>query len=755
MDFDTFKRILVTFADRPADMVIQHGKVLVDIREMQIDATLAQKQDGVVVTEAGTEWPVDKWLTERIARLPTLADRILEFTHEEPSFVVPSGNLLDQLEFSTSDEDVHIEDTIAGCKQVLERRPFGTASILYLTSDAGEGKTTLINYFARRQAEAYKKRETDWLLVPIPLGGRAFLRFDEVVTATLANRFRFPRLYHESFVELVRLGKLVPAFDGYEEMFIVNAFDAAVSTLGNLIKSLRSAGSVLIAARKAYFDYKGLDARAQLYDTLGSDSIAFARLKLNRWDRERFVQYGQKRGVPNCASLYDAVSKQLGVDHPLLTRAVLVRRLFDVASKEDSRESFLEKLTKENKDFFGEFINAILLREVEDKWIDKSSDPARPLTTLAEHHQLLAAVAHEMWLNATETLSGEMLDFVAELFCESRGFDVQRTRQIVERLKTHALIPSNAGAKNLFCFDHEEFLQYFLGEAVGQLVLTQRVPDIRNSLRRAVLPAFTVERAGIRIRGAGQSTGSLISLFNEVCVAEGITSFARENSGALLVELLSGEECQDVVIERASFPRDGLAACNLRSLGFRDCYFSSTSLADSSFEKCAFTDCKFEQIEVERQGHANATTMRNCEIRAVVPPGGDQPLFDPGTIRAVLAGTGFQFPNDQQPPPAPAPHLDSDVELLTHLYRHVFNRTTQVNENTFRQRLGARGPDFMTRVLPQLLRAGLFKEVAYRGSGQQTRYGLNRRRQDIDEAFAGCEGHLERFLALISARADL
>src|SRR4029077_1840672 len=97
---------------------------------------------------------------------------------------------------------------------VLSRRPAGATSVLYLTSDAGEGKTTLINHLALKQAQRYKEKTTDWLLVPIPLGGRTFLRFDDVVVAALVNRLRFQLFYYDAFLELVRLGVLVPAFAG-------------------------------------------------------------------------------------------------------------------------------------------------------------------------------------------------------------------------------------------------------------------------------------------------------------------------------------------------------------------------------------------------------------------------------------------------------------------------------------------------------------------------------------------------------------
>src|SRR5439155_5933768 len=101
--------------------------------------------------------------------------------------------------------------------------------------------------------EAYRDKKTDWLLLPITLGGRPFLRFDDVIIGALVNRFRFQVLYYETFVELVRLGVIVPAFDGFEEMFIESGTGEAVSALSNLLGRLRSAGNLLVSARKAYF----------------------------------------------------------------------------------------------------------------------------------------------------------------------------------------------------------------------------------------------------------------------------------------------------------------------------------------------------------------------------------------------------------------------------------------------------------------------------------------------------------------------
>ena len=151
-------------------------------------------------------------------------------------------------------------------------------SVVYLTSDAGEGKTSLIDYLAVKQAEAFRAKQSDWLLVPIPLGGRPFLRFDDVVVSALVNRLRFQLLYYDAFLELVRLGVLVPAFDGFEEMIVERSSAEAISALGNLVGRLRSAGTCLVAARKAYFDYPSFGSQARLFDSVGSsEDVVFSR----------------------------------------------------------------------------------------------------------------------------------------------------------------------------------------------------------------------------------------------------------------------------------------------------------------------------------------------------------------------------------------------------------------------------------------------------------------------------------------------
>ena len=304
------------------------------------------------------------WIIKRVARLPLLAERILAHVPPEPTFVAPSGLVLDRLDESPLDEDASVDDASAALLGMLGRRPAAVASLIYLTSDAGEGKTTLIHHLARHQAHLYKDKKSDWLLVPVSLLGRNFLRFDDVIVGALVNRLRFQMLYYDAFIELVRLGVLIPALDGFEEMFVEGSPGDAMSALGNLVAMLKSSGTVLISARKAYFEYKSLQAKTRLLDTLGGQLVSFAKVALNRWDRVRFIAYAKKRGITNGDDIYQEFADRLKPSHALLTRAVLVKRLLTVAQQVSERQKLIQDIQSNQDDFFRQFIGTIIAREV-------------------------------------------------------------------------------------------------------------------------------------------------------------------------------------------------------------------------------------------------------------------------------------------------------------------------------------------------------------------------------------------------------
>jgi hypothetical protein len=750
MDAEQVRRVLTAFADKQADLDLDRGHLLVQVHDDLISAEAVVREGGVVVSEGGLETTAERWLVTRIGRIPQLADRIVEYVPIEQHFVTPSGTLLDDLEKAPQEDEVDRDDALATAQEILNRRPAGASRVLYLTSDAGEGKTTLINQIAHMQAAAYKRKEVDWLLVPITLGGRPFIRLDDVVIAALVNRLRFQFLYYEAFLELVRMGVLVPALDGFEEMFVEGSSGEAVSALGNLLKALQSSGTVLISARKAYFEYKSFDTQARLFDSVSPSVASYARIALQRWSSAKFLSYCTKRGVRNGQEIYDAVTEVLTPGHPLVSRPVLVKRLLDVATAVSGRENLVRVLRADPSEYFGRFVRAIIEREVEQKWIDRSGEPARPLLTLDQHEDILAAIATEMWNSSTSALSPDVLDVVTDIFCEDRRMPVQVTRQVKERVKQHALIVSPDGRGQRFAFDHEEFWHYFLGKGVAQCVSTDDVAEMRQILRSAPLPGLSADVAAHELSSTASTVKETAGRLQEACETEGAASYLKENCGALLVRFLDGKDAGGTHIHDVTFPAESLQGRQLENARFRACYFEPSLLQGTRIVRCAFEECTFERLELSSEAVIEEAQLTKCAVRCVVPPESDRQIFEPAQIDSMLSRSGFSVVSVAPVSGALAPE-EADEELVqAERAIRSFMRATQINENVFRQRLGQRGQYFMEEVLPVLLEAGIMREVPYLGAGRQRRFRLNVPMRRIDEALLGSGGRFDLFVKLVS-----
>ena len=754
MQFNDFKRIVTCFADRVEDVDTSHGELLVQIRDETITARLHQRSSGLLVEEHDARMPAVEWIVKRLARLPLLADRICSYVSPPEHFVPSSGRFLDQLDADPSGEDNLRSDVAEAMTQTLDLHRAGTTSVLYLTSDAGEGKTSLINEVAIRQAKAYKDKRSDWLLVPIPLGGRTFLRFDDVVVSVLVNNLRFQFLYYDAFLELVRLGVLVPAFDGFEEMIVESSSGEAISALGNLVGKLRSAGTLLVAARKAYFDYPNFGSQARLFDTIGTDvDVAFERLSLKRWDRGTFTQYAGKRQVDDPDGLFRLVAEHLGNDqHPVLTRAVLVKRLVDVATEETDLSTLLDRIGQDQRDFFHDFVGGIVEREASEKWTDKSGDSSGTLLTTDEHHELLSMVAQEMWLSATDALAMDVVSLVVEMFADAREKSPAVARQIHERIKQHSLLAVTRMGRTALAFDHEDFRVFYLGQALGRAVTERDVGMLKSIIDKATLPASAVAEvaSSVRRRG-GDALGETLALLQSLADGVLTASFVGENCGVLTLALVD-RESGPYTIKNMNFPASALRERRLTNVTVSGSYFPATGLNNTELCRCTFVNCHFERLEIDGSEKVSHTSFDDaCRVNTVVRVGEDDgdhiTRFDPKQIRNELIQTGFDVPfAPPAEPDADAEHDSDDDLVLVQRFLRSFLRATALNDGTVRQRLGVNANHFLGELLPRLQQAGVVKAVQYQGGGTQRRMRLLAPMSRIEEAMRASGGEFEKFV---------
>lgn len=749
MDIAEFKRSVSCFADSPASVDISKGDFVVQLRDELIAASLERVEGDLYVREHGARQLARSWIVQRIAKLPLLADRILSAIPETPNFVVPRASVLASLEINPDANSQPSSSAIDASLEIIGSAVPGTTNVVYLTSDAGEGKTTLISELARKSARSYKEKRTSWLLLPVALGGRAFLRFDDVVVSSLMNRFRFPYWFYDGFVELVRMGVVVPAFDGFEEMIVEGPSGEAVSAIGYLVRELRSEGSVLVAARRAFFEYQSFKTQARLFDAIGNeDSADFSRIALERWSRDQFLEYGHLRGQSGAEAIYDQVAAKFGTDHPLLTRAVLVRRLFDVSSSVGHVEALIEALGQKPQDYFHQFVLAIIEREAKEKWVDKVGREGDLLLSVDEHVDLLASVAREMWVSTTDVLGMDVVDAVSEIFCEESGKSPIFSRQVKDKLRHHALLVSVSGGRPGLSFDHEDFRQFFTGLALSRSLMGPSKEEMRSFLRVSGVPDDAANEAVHAYIRADGDRGALIRRLLDVCKGESSTSFVLENAGKLVVRLLDGYDgLGGVEIRGLGFGSNSLRARVVRGVRFVDCYFAPTSLFRAELVDVTFESCKWERLELSDQSHLRRVRLLNCDVLCVVDKAGDTVAFDPATIGRLLVGAGFGLDGEEEterPENRPA-SIDAELMIVDKVLR-AFLRATQVNEATIRVRLGTNASLFFDVVMPVLEEVGILVRVLYKGSGTQLRFRLGRPMQELQQAIAQARGSFSSFV---------
>jgi hypothetical protein len=753
MNISEFKRVLTTFADEPADVDIRAGRVVAQVRDDVVEAEIkysASEDRHLRVLENGQEYSARTWIINRVARIPQLADRVLSVAGANSGgaqFVTPSGRLSADLA-SEDNKDTEVSDVVAVVGQMASAPIPGATSVLYLTSDAGEGKTTVLNRAAMLQARQYKERTASSLIVPIPLGGRSFLTFDDAVIAALVNKLRFNYLYFDSFIELVRMGVIVPAFDGYEEMLVEGSKGEAVSALGNLVQRLDSSGTVLIAARKAFFEYLSFRTQARLLDAIGDRSVAFSRLALSRWSRKQFCDYGSLRGVSDAGAIYETVASRLSETHPLLTRAVLVRRLFDVLDGVD-RGELLGLLGRNPQDYFYTFVDAIIKREATEKWLLKvSGDVGEPLLTSSEHHLLLSSIAVEMWLSSSNSLRFDVIDLVVDIFCDAGKKNGMVTRQIKERIKQHSLLSSETSRGQGLGFDHEDFYNFFLGEGLGSILARKSAVETQNFLAMALISQVTVEQAVQNLIRNRVDIASVIECLVGVNKSESGYSICKENCGALVIRLMEcmGDSAEGFVLTRFYFPVGVLSGKSMRNVRFSDCHFQPTGLS-GIFDGVEFECCEFERIEVDSSVKIHGMRLdESCVVDSLVVQPGDEHVYDPSVINSILSKLGLGKEEQQSIAFSPG---DERMKVVERFLR-IFLRSTQADEEIIKLRLGkVFAPIFFDSLLPLLIGSAVLEEVPWRGQGVQRRFKLMRPMAEIGDAFERSGGDFDRFLKLV------
>lgn len=756
MTAEEFRIVVQKFADREVDLVLTSRSLLVEVNREVIEVELQHKGGLLYCSEGGIQELAEQWIINRLGNLDLLANRILEFIPEDET-LIPVRAEVTGVE---PDEDGHIqstEDLVELIPSLVDNLPAASINIIYLTSDAGEGKTCVMEALARIQARSFLDGKSDWILLPISLSGRPFMRLDEVIIAALANRFRFRYLPYEGLLELVKRRAIVLGLDGFEEMFIESQSGEVASSLGNLVAKLGSQGTLIFAARKAYYQYTNLEAQAKLFRSIQDMNVAFGEARLHRWNRDQFIQCCEQNGLTsaNANKVYNAFTNKLPPDHPVLTRAVLARRaIMEVidAGGEPVLADVLGNGDISPESVFKRFVDALIRREAEEKWIDRTGEAAAPLLSPGEHCTLLMALAEEMWLSGTEYLTWDVMEEITEKVVDALGKGPITIRQAKERIRQHALLQKSVIGES-YAFDHEEFRAYFLGRALGRLLANIKISEVRRILSAQMLPKLSIRVAVSSVLTEAPDVPFVSELLREVCSSGPRSSYICINGAILLVRIISGMRMKGQELRDMYFLADTIGAHELSGIKFDSCIFDSISILRDPVTDVSFRSSTILELICQSGALDNSGSFDDASLPEVIRTGTDEDatsIYSPEAIRKFLKEVGFNL------------HIEEDIQVKVHevdmddrvvdVERIVraFRKATQVNENLFAVKLGARWSDFSRNCLDDLIHREILVNVQYKGHGQQRRFKLGVGFDDVERARRTCGGSYDAFLDELS-----
>jgi len=164
-------------------------------------------------------------------------------------------------------------------------------------------------------------------------------------------------------------------------------------------------------------------------------------------------------------------------------------------------------------------------------------------------------------------------------------------------------------------------------------------------------------------------------------------------------------------------------------------------------------NCDFERLELDGTEPGTGTSLVECNVRSIVRlEGSDQnSRYGPVESARELCRAGLEVEvGNAAVAEAESLEADRDDDLLVvERFIRAFLRSTALNENTLRQRLGVKASRFFDVLLPRLVGAGVVRKAPYQGHGAQERMRLAAPMTRIENAMREAGGRFEEFVRAV------
>jgi predicted amidohydrolase len=475
----------------------------------------------------------------------------------------------------------------------------------------GTGKSTALAEWAHRRWDRGEPR-----ILLANLAGVASTRDAEALLLDAAGVEDLPA-HRAALKLLIRTGRVVPCFDGFDEMATRLDASELAGRLSELLGVARRGGKVIVSSRDNYFPSQGhLETTAQsaLAWALGS-SAGVQRIVLQPLtDAQvealvRMIRKGEaNEALGRIASIYDL--RDL-VHRPLLLGMVL-------ATLDDLQTG--EKVGR--ADLYEAYLN---------RWLDQTRRPKDPECFTDEQKKTFAeALAEQLWRSGEPTCAYQELQ---------QSVRVRLVEHLPETMPLGAaFLEIQGGAffvregEDRYRFAHKSFLEYFLARALVA-TLEERAFEALDT------KAMTQEIAGfvgeiLRRRG-GSAIGALQGVIGKARNPPEATAAAAANALRLLLGLsrwaedgkpwipegadlrcvrLVGEDLSRVRLIRADLERADLSNVDLSYADMTGARLANAKLAGAKLDRALLVGVSARRADL-MQAEADEADLVGADLR--------------------------------------------------------------------------------------------------------------------------------------------
>jgi hypothetical protein len=755
MDIREFQKDIEAFADDANEVLIDpNGSTLFSRHGKEVSIRLLRDDMGDFRIESQDRiYTYREYLRHELGGLDTFAQRIIARRPSIYPFVRGTARL-DSASSETEDGDA-----MAMLRTQCENPDPFSSRVVFLTADAGHGKTALLRQFQREQADLFIKNRSGFLFWHVDLQGRQLLRLSEALMGDLGD-LRISGLWMPAIITLIRQKLLVLAIDGFDELAAEQGSADALGALSVLVNQMEASGTIVAASRRSFFDTEDYVKRVGLIKRGVSTFCEVNQIHLRDWSKVEVCQYfgsyeyeGNK--LENPESVYDALVQELESDkHPMISRPFLVSHIAKALLRYKIDVHTFLHASGDPMRGVAAVIEAFIKREVQEKW--KFKDTGQPYLTVDQHMQFLENVAEEMWSSQTDRLSVELVEALASVLLEDWNIELSQRRQIIDMVKMHVLlaIPAEGDAHSR-CFDHLEFRHYFLARVLCKLLteaLAGKGYPLRTLLSVSPLPDSVANYVSLGLDLTLDKCQALIVVLCDLVAKEWRPSSINTNLGTILPYIINGKQFDDIVSisGKLIYPSLVFEHTNLHNVTFSNSSFVHCSFSEVDWHNVRFENCELVEVAFDQESTYKEVLFKDCTFSGVkLLKSSDDARreevyreYAPVRIIQMLDNLGITVTDGAEVLPAEEQERHSQKRKALQRFLRIFRRTTGINDSLVHMKCRTDEWIIMNEIIPLMKAHGLLTEETWSGRGQQQRFVLQVAAEDLLRADDGSDSSI-------------